>query len=97
VHTQKGDWVISIGIATGYVLEGRGSIPGRDKLFLFFSTVSRPALGHTQSPTKWAQGSLSTEAERQRREAGHSYLTSAEVKNGGAIAPISHTSSWRGV
>jgi hypothetical protein len=31
-----------------------------------------------------------------RREADHSRLSSAEFKNGGAISPLPHTSSWRG-
>jgi hypothetical protein len=31
------------------------------------------------------------------READHSPPSSAEVKNGGAITPLPHTSSWRGV
>jgi hypothetical protein len=34
----------SVGIATGYVLDGRGSIPGRGKIFLL-STSYRLALG----------------------------------------------------
>jgi hypothetical protein len=39
----------SVGIAMGYGLEGRDSIPGRDKIFLF-SITSRPALGPIQPP-----------------------------------------------
>jgi hypothetical protein len=31
---------------------------------------------------------------RQEHEAGHSDPSSAEVKNGGAIPPLLHTSSW---
>jgi hypothetical protein len=34
----------SVGTATGYRLDGRGSIPGRARIFIF-STASRPALG----------------------------------------------------
>jgi hypothetical protein len=30
-------------------------------------------------------------------EANHSPSSNVEVKNGGAILPLSHTSSWRGV
>jgi hypothetical protein len=33
-----------VDIATGYGLDGQGSIPNRGKIFLFF-IVSRPALG----------------------------------------------------
>jgi hypothetical protein len=36
----------SLGIATGYELDDRGSIPGRGKIFLF-SIAYRPALGPT--------------------------------------------------
>jgi hypothetical protein len=41
----------SVGIATGYKLDGRGSIPGTGKwLFFLLSTVSRPQLRPTQPP-----------------------------------------------
>jgi hypothetical protein len=33
---------------------------------------------------------------RQDREGDHSPTSSAEVKNGGAISPLHHTSSWFG-
>jgi hypothetical protein len=44
---------ISVGIATGYALDGPGieSQSGRD-----FSHTSRPALGHTQAPVQWVPG-----------------------------------------
>jgi hypothetical protein len=38
----------SVGTATGYGLDGRGSIPGRGKIFLL-STVSIPVLRSNQS------------------------------------------------
>jgi hypothetical protein len=31
---KEGSWDSSVGIAKGYVLDGRGSIPGRSKRFL---------------------------------------------------------------
>jgi hypothetical protein len=36
------------------------------------------------------------EIKRPVREAGNSPLSSAEVKNGGAVYPLLHTSSWHG-
>jgi hypothetical protein len=74
---------------------GRGSIPGREQEIFLYSTASRPALGPTQPPIQWVPGSLSPGLRRQGRKAGRSAPSSAEVKNGGAISPLSHTSSWR--
>jgi hypothetical protein len=42
----------SVGIATDYGLDGRGSNPGADEIF----RPSRPALGPTQPPVKWVSG-----------------------------------------
>jgi len=42
----------SVGIATDYGLDGPGSNPGENEVFL----LSRPALGPTQSPVKWVPG-----------------------------------------
>jgi hypothetical protein len=46
-----------------------------------FSIASRPALGPTQSPTEWVPVALSPGVKRPGREANHSPLPSAEVKN----------------
>jgi hypothetical protein len=70
-------------------------IPGRGKIFLF-STASRLALGLTQPPIQSVLGAIFPGAKRQGHEADYSPLSSAEVKNGGAIAPLPHTSSWHG-
>jgi hypothetical protein len=59
----------------------RVSIPGRNKIFLFF-IASRQALGPTQPPVQWAPG-----VKRVGSEADHSPPSSAEEKNGGSILP----------
>jgi hypothetical protein len=46
---------------------------------------------------QWIQRAISPEVKRPTREADHSSPSSAEVKNGGAIPPLSLMSSWRGV
>jgi hypothetical protein len=57
----------------------------------FFSSPRRP--DRLWDPPLLSSGSLWIK--RQRREADHSFPTSAEVANGGAILPLSDMSSWR--
>jgi hypothetical protein len=68
----------SIGIATGYGLDGPRLIP----------TASILALISTQPPIQWIPGALFPGIERQGREADHSLPSSADVKNGAAISPL---------
>jgi hypothetical protein len=75
---------LGVRIATGYGMDGRGSISSRGKIFLF-STLYRLALVPTQPPFQWVPGALSLEVKRLGHVADYSPPTSANVKNGGAI------------
>jgi hypothetical protein len=57
---------------------GRSSSPGRVKNFLFFMS-SRPALGSTQSPTKWVKKTIFFGVRWLGLEADHSPPTTAEI------------------
>jgi hypothetical protein len=76
-------------IATGYRLEGWGSIPSRGKKIIPTPQcpdwVTHPASNHIGS------GALSPVVKRPECEADQS-PSSAEVKNGGPIPPLPHTS-----
>jgi hypothetical protein len=74
----------SVGVATGYGLNGRGSIPQRGKTYFFLSEASRPSLEPIQA-FQFAQGTLSSGIKQPDRD----------VKNCGAMSPFPHTSSWR--
>jgi hypothetical protein len=78
-----------------YGLGVEGSILGRGKIFVF-SISPRPALECTQPPIQRVPGVLFTGIKRPRYEANHSLSSSAEVKNGEAITPLLHISSWHG-
>jgi hypothetical protein len=80
-----------VGIATGYGLGNGIDSQQEQKIFLYF-TASRPALG-PETPAQWVPGALSLGVSP-GREADHSPPSNAEVKNGGAIPPLSHVSSW---
>jgi hypothetical protein len=59
-----------------------------------FSTVSRLSLEPTQPPIQWVLAILSTRVKKPGRESDHSPPSTAKVKNGGAIPPLTHTSLW---
>jgi hypothetical protein len=54
-----------------------------------------PVLVPIQPRIQWVPGALSLVVKRSEHEADHSPSSSAEVKNGGAVPQLSHTSSWR--
>jgi hypothetical protein len=76
------------GITLGYRLDDRGFESLQGLGIVILTTVSRPALGTTQSPIQWVK--------RLGREADHSPPSSAEVKNVWSYTPIPSMSMWRG-
>jgi hypothetical protein len=76
----------------GYGLDGRGSITGREKIFLF-TTASIPALRPIKPPIQDVLGVISQGVKQPRREADHSPTYISEFKKGGAI-PILSMSLW---
>jgi hypothetical protein len=78
----------SVGIGTGYGLDGPGWIPGRGKIFFF--PLSRP--DRLWGPSIFRASGV----KRPEGNADHSSPSSTEVKNGGALPPLPHMSSWPG-
>jgi hypothetical protein len=76
------------------VFDGRGSIPGRE----YFILLHRVQTSSGVHPASYLMGTgaYSLGVKRLGREVDRSLPPSAEVKNGGAISPLPHTSSWRG-
>jgi hypothetical protein len=69
----------AVRITTGYRQDGRGvgvRTPVGSKFF-FLSTSSRGALGPTQLPIQWVQGSFSPEVKQPGRDADHSHPSSS--------------------
>jgi hypothetical protein len=82
--------VNDVGIATGYGMDGLASVAFMARFF--FSTKSRLVLGFTHPliQVQWVPRAISLGVKWPGREADHSPLSSAEVKNGGAIPPLPH-------
>jgi hypothetical protein len=75
----------SIQLILGYGL----GFDSRRRLGIFlFTTVSRPALGPTQPPISWLQGTISLGVKRPVSAADHSPPSSAEVKNAWSYTSI---------
>jgi hypothetical protein len=53
----------------------------RQRQRFLFATASKPVPGPTQSPIQWVQGDVSPAVKQPGREAYHSPLFRAEVKN----------------
>jgi hypothetical protein len=84
-------WDSSVSIATRIYNSWQ-----REEILLFSLTL-RPGLGPTQPPIEWALGAVSPGIKGQRHEADHSHQFIADIKNGGAVLPLPHTSSFHGV
>jgi hypothetical protein len=83
--------VNSVGIVTGYGLDGPGSISGNARFSLLHSlktdSGAHPVCG-------MGTGGSFPGVKRQEHEAEHSSPSSVEVKTGGAVPPIPHMSPW---
>jgi hypothetical protein len=66
------------------------------KLLSDFSENINASTKFSKAPwyEEWVLGALSPGLKRPGREIDHFRPSSAEVKNGGAVSPISHTCSW---
>jgi hypothetical protein len=84
----------SVSIVTGYGLDDLDSIPGSEKNSLLQSVQT--SFGVNAAFYTRGAGHSFPGVKRPRREIDHSPLSSDEVRNGGAISPLPHTSSWRG-
>jgi hypothetical protein len=78
---------ISVGIPTGYGLDDRGSITRRGKRFSLLHSVQTGSEAYPASYPVGTEGS-SPGVKRPGREIDHSFPSSAEVINGGAIPPL---------
>jgi hypothetical protein len=83
-HWHCGDlatWCSLLCLRTSYGLDDQGFESSQGLGIFLFTTVSTPALGPIQPPIRWVSGTLSLGIKRPGREADHSPLSSAEVKN----------------
>jgi hypothetical protein len=86
----------SVGIATGYGLDGqeaRNLSPGRCKMFLL-SMSSRQILGPRQPSIQWVLGVIYPRVKRSGHEADHYHQLMLTSRIYGSIHPLPHTLSW---
>jgi hypothetical protein len=83
-----------VGIATGLRAGRPGFDSRKGKWIILYSTAVRLALRPICPPNPWMQGGFPRGVKQQGREANQSPQSSAEVKNGRAILPLAHMSSW---
>jgi hypothetical protein len=88
-------WGSSVGIATGYGLNDRGSSPGRGWEF-FLRHFVQTGSGPTQPSIQRVRRAFSSGLKWPGRGADRSPPSSAEVKNAWIYACAPHKSSWRG-
>jgi hypothetical protein len=84
-------WDNPVGVATGYGLAGRSSIPGSGKRF--FSSPQRSNWIHPVF-CPMGTGAIFLEAKRPGHEV-YSSPSRAKFKNGAPVTPLPHISSWR--
>jgi hypothetical protein len=89
----------SISKATGYRLDGRGAgirFPTGTRDFSLFHSVQTGSEAHPAFYPMGTGAGLSLGVNQQGHEADRSLPSSASIKNGGALPPHPHTSSWLG-
>jgi hypothetical protein len=84
-----------VGVVIDYGLEAGGPFRAGARDFSLLHSVPTGSGAHP-AYSLLSTGAHSPGVKRPGREADHSPACSAEVKNGGAIPPLSHTSSWGG-
>jgi hypothetical protein len=84
----------SVGIVTGYKLDGRGSIPHKGDDFSLHQSVLTGSGAHQCVLSIGYQWLFPREVKRLVHQADHSPLPGAKVNSDGAIPPHPHMSSW---
>jgi hypothetical protein len=83
----------SVDIATSCGLDGGGSVPRRDKIFLF-SIASKLAPESIQPPVQWLLVAIAPGIKRSGHETDRLHPSTAEARNDG-IFPFPHMSPWK--